>query len=127
MAAVNKLKLWAPPIAWMGGIFWLSSIPGSDLPKLNIPFADKVIHCTEFFVLGALIARAFFKSFPETKVLKAVIITVSIATLYAAFDEWHQRFIPGRTVDILDFTANFIGLNIGILLYSFYERKNRCL
>jgi len=108
----------------MGVISCLSSIPGSDLPKLSIPFADKVVHLAEFFILGALIARAIFKSFSDAKVLKVAVIAIAVATLFAAFDEWHQRYIPGRTVDILDFAANFIGLNAGIFTYSLKERKS---
>lgn len=107
----------------MGVISWLSSIPGTDLPKLNIPFADKAVHFSEFFVLGILMARAIFRSFPAMSILKAAIIAVMIAALYAALDEWHQAFIPGRTVDILDFAANFVGLNLGVCIYSFQERR----
>lgn len=126
MAAVNKLKFWAPPIAWMGVIFWLSSVRGSDLPEVDIPFADKLVHCGEYLILGLLVARAFLRSFPGGGFAGAFIGSVAISALYAAFDELHQAFTPGRTADIFDFAANFIGLIIGALSYLFMKGRDNC-
>lgn len=117
--ALRKARFWIPPLLWMGVMFTVSSLPGKDIPDLGIPHLDKVAHFCEFFIFGVLIARAFFRSFPETSFLKAIIICLVIATAYAGLDEWHQQFIPGRTVDFADFFANLTGIAVSVLVYYF--------
>jgi VanZ family protein len=35
--------------------------------------------------------------------------------LFGALDEWHQQFIPGRSMDLFDWLADFSGATIGTL------------
>lgn len=107
----------------MGGMFWLSSTPGKDLPSITIPFFDKIAHGVEFLIFGALVFRAQTRSHPGMRVSRAAIISVCLALTYAAFDEWHQRFIPDRQVDLSDFLANVAGITVGIFLYYRYIQK----
>lgn len=117
-------RLWLPPALWMCGIFWFSSVPGQDLPRLGILHADKAVHLAEFCVFGALLARAYMRSRPVPARLGHVVVPACLAALYAAFDEWHQRFIPGRTVDPVDFLCNVAGGLAGAwLYYVFFTRK----
>lgn len=106
----------------MAVIFTVSSMPGSNLPDMGIPHIDKFIHAAEYLILGFLLARALSKSFQKFNLAKIIISAIIIASLYAISDEWHQQYIQGRTCDILDFAADFIGANIGILLYSMKGR-----
>lgn len=117
---------WLPAFLWMAVIFTLSSIPGQDIPKVDVPNIDKVVHFVEYLILGFLLIRALLKSGLNINLAKITILAIIIATLYAASDEWHQRFISGRTCDAIDFFWDFIGLNIGILLYNLNERGHNC-
>ena len=99
-------------------IFGLSSIHGSDLPEVGIPNIDKVVHIAEYLVLGFLLIRAISGSFQNISLAKIIVLAIIIASSYAIFDEWHQQFIQGRVCDFCDFIADFIGANIGILLYK---------
>ena len=132
----KKLKIWSPAIIWMGVIFALSSIPGNDIPKVRVPHIDKLAHIMEFLILDALLVRAFFYSFlPDNirhdrsdslnidifalknfNLAKAVFLSIIVASVYAALDEWHQSFVPDRTPDIVDFSADVAGIIIGAII-----------
>jgi VanZ family protein len=36
---------------------------------------------------------------------------------FAALDEFHQRYVPGREASLWDWTADLAGLAVGFLLY----------
>ncbi len=112
------LKFWGPVFLWMALIFILSSISLPYLPKVKIFGIDKLAHILEYLILGVLLVRAFLNSDLKLKVWALIILSITIASLYAASDEWHQEFTPGRTADVFDFLADFIGLNIGVFLYK---------
>src|SRR3989338_2678892 len=93
------LKPWIPAFLWMVLIFALSSIPGEDIPQVDILYIDKFTHLIEFTILGILLVRAFLNSHPHILVIKMIILSILIASLYGIIDELHQHFIPGRTFD----------------------------
>lgn len=108
MAASRRLLwTWLPVVAWAAVIFALSSIPGLGT---GLGFWDfvlrKIAHVVEFAILGALLARAL----PE---LHAFIAGVG----YAAFDEIHQHFVPGRTGTVQDVAIDTVGVLLGILAW----------
>ena len=41
-------------------------------------------------------------------------LMASLVTLYALLDEFHQRFVPGRTADVFDVMADVAGGLLGI-------------
>jgi VanZ family protein len=46
-------------------------------------------------------------------VRRRVLCVVAGASLFGALDEVHQRFIPGRTADPRDWTADTLGAALG--------------
>lgn len=114
-------RSWAYVFIWMGFISALSSIPGEELPTVDLPYIDKIVHFLEFFILGALMVRAFFSPKAENSsryIVTRVILSVAIAALYAVIDETHQHFISDRTADLFDFLADFIGSTLGVIIYN---------
>jgi VanZ family protein len=109
------------PILWAGAIFLASSIPGNVLSKLIILSWDKVFHVAEFAVL--VIAIAWSISRVRTSKWSPVILIIAfvIAAVYAPVDEWHQSWVPGRDVSILDMAADWTGCAIGSIA-SFWIR-----
>jgi len=102
----------------MALIFYLSSIPGKDIPRISIPHIDKAVHFAEFLVLGFLLMKALLAlGRGNINLAKAVILSIIIASTYAFIGEWHQGFISGRMPDIFDFIADFIGVSTGIFIY----------
>lgn len=115
----NKKKLVYFPL----GIYWsvlliLTSLPGKDLPKTGIN--DKIEHFIAYFLLGLLLSLTLLLQNKYYKIKKYfTIFSVLFIGLYAALDEIHQLFVPGRDCDIIDWTADVIGASFGILLIIF--------
>lgn len=105
----QRLAAWAPPVAWAGLIFLLSSrsrVPGPEVVGL-----DKVLHFGAFAVLGLLLARAC----DRTGVPLAAAIVLGL--LYGASDEVHQMYVPGRSPDPLDWVADALGVIAAVYTY----------
>ncbi len=106
-----------PVIVWMGIILTVSSIPGKSIPDIEILNIDKAAHFLEFLVFGFLLVRAFKCSYDNMNLAKAIILSLSIAFLYAVLDELHQQFIPDRMMDFFDLISDWAGSCVGIFLY----------
>lgn len=72
--------------------------------------SDKLQHAGAYFVLAFLVARAPLRA-PGPRLVAMMLLAIA---LFAAVDEWHQRFIPGRVPDPLDWVADMAG-TIGAL------------
>lgn len=100
---------WSFAFAWAALIFGLSS--RSDVPEPGAwwipPHADKVVHALLFAVLAWAIALALRCSRFSWK--SAAFIAWISASAYGATDEWHQRSVPGRSPDVLDWVADTVG------------------
>jgi VanZ family protein len=79
---------------------------------IEIPYLDKFLHALEYGILSYLLIRALRQT--QTRLVKGALImtAVALATLYAATDEFHQIFVPGRSPDIFDLLADFTGAAI---------------
>jgi VanZ family protein len=104
---VRFLFFQGPALGYAAVIFLMSSLPGSEVPPLNFPFGDKFVHCLEFGLFGILLFRAF--RFPNSHP-NPYRMTLAFGILYAASDEIHQMFVPGRFCTVGDFLADSIGL-----------------
>jgi VanZ family protein len=73
---------------------------------------DKLIHLSIFSILGFFAQSAIS--------LFALLYTA----ILAALTEVLQKFVPGRTPDILDFSTNIIGMIIGTSLWELVCRRS---
>lgn len=71
-----------------------------------------------YAVLGVLCARAL-----QGREWSWVLLVVGLIVLFAAGDEWHQRWIPGRGADVSDWAADVAGGIIGLSLYRARRRQ----
>ena len=102
---------WLPPILWMAIIFAFSAQHGGGhLPTAEI-IVRKLGHVTGYFVLTLLLVRALRRS----GVAPAVPVAAAIALVYAASDEWHQSFVPGRTATPRDVGIDAVGMALAAL------------
>lgn len=95
----------------------LSDVEKKDtVAKLDIT-VRKLAHFFEFAVLGALLRVALGLTFSQrlSEVLKAL-IAVAVTSLYAAGDEFHQLFVPGRVALFKDFLIDTAGGCFGVAL-----------
>src|SRR3954465_4295508 len=93
---VRRPRLWLPPVALMGLIFFLSAQPdlSSGLGAWDI-LLRKLAHATIYAVLTYLWWRALREGRGEAGV-RPVATAWLIAIAYSATDEWHQTFVTGR-------------------------------
>ncbi len=99
-----------PALLWAVVIFIASSIPGSKIPRFIHQINDKLIHASIFFVFGLFVYLALEPKVKSVRLdWKRVVIAVLVVVVYGISDELHQSFVPGRTVDVLDATADSLG------------------
>ena len=111
----------------MALVYYSSSIRGEDIPKIDIPNIDKLFHFVEYFILGALLVRAFANSSDKANFKLILLLSILIASIYGALDEFHQRFIPGRSPEIFDIFSDIIGSFSGALLSMHKEKSSRAI
>lgn len=77
----------------------------------------KFAHFMEYFLLAVL----FFTVLSVSKVRqkKALTITLFFCILFAAIDEFHQNFIPGRTGLVRDAMIDSAGSTLAVILLFF--------
>ncbi|MBU4076921.1 MAG: VanZ family protein [Euryarchaeota archaeon] len=100
-------------------IFYLSSQGPEAIPvKPLFPHQDKVMHFAEYVPFGWLSLKAFM---PATSI--GFVASMGFSLVYAASDEVHQSFVPGREMSIMDWLADAAGILISG--YVYYNRVFR--
>jgi VanZ family protein len=117
------LTYYLPVLLYAALIFW-----GSSLHKIpqTFPFAwkDKLLHAGEYCVMGILLARSTIAFWGRLNSGKVIVWTGIIGGVYAASDEFHQYFVPGRSCDFYDWLADIAGLACGAtIIYIIAMRK----
>ena len=123
--AMGKIKhfFWFqfPALAWAIAIFVQSSIAYLSAPDLGFNLQDKFLHAIEYAIFGFLLWRALSNHASEFLQKNSYWLTFLLCSLYAISDEFHQSFVPGRTADVDDVIADFIGA--GLIVTVFYIRR----
>jgi VanZ family protein len=100
------------PLAYMSGVFFLSSIPARELHRwgvtsvlanlAHVPLYAGLAWATLWAVLGPVGPRVAW---------------VALACLvFALTDEFHQNFVPGRVFSLVDVGADVVGIGLGITI-----------
>ena len=98
---------WLPVLAWMAIIFAFSSRHGGGSLDASEVVLRKLGHALGYLVLALLLLRALRRSGAGPLALP---VAVGSALAYAASDEWHQSFVPGRTGTVRDVAIDGIGI-----------------
>jgi VanZ family protein len=110
---------WGPAVALMSIIFIASATPGTDMPGFGIwdLFVKKGGHMLGY----AMLAVAYFHALKKDQgpVRRQYILAFCLAVFYAATDEWHQRFVPGRSPSLGDVGIDASGAFVGLTLWHF--------
>jgi VanZ family protein len=106
----SLIRRWLPPLLWMALIFIISAQP--TLPNLEEIWLDvlfkKAAHFLEYALLAFLWWRAL--SGEGLHASWSLVIAGLVSVLYAASDEYHQTFIPGRTGRLWDLGVDSVGV-----------------
>jgi VanZ family protein len=114
------LLVWLPVVLWAGLIFGLSSVPdlGTGLGTWDL-FLRKIAHFCEYAILGALLLRALGRGeivLGTGFILSPRLLSIAAGVAYAATDELHQHFVPGRHAAVRDVAIDAAGVLAGVLL-----------
>jgi VanZ family protein len=123
---MSKIQRWIPTIVMMTLIFFASSTPSKQLPSYGVwdTLVKKGGHMTGYGLLSVAIWYGF--NFDGKKGWLAWLLAV----LYAASDEFHQSFTPGRhpsVVDVFLFDGGGAALALSFLTAWFWIRKQKVL
>lgn len=133
---------WLPAFLWMGAIFGFSAQNGEESAGLSEaleaflfrtgaagPFQfvlRKGAHFCAYALLGMLCllgARGVARL--QGRWWRAPALAWGLAALYAAADELHQAFVPGRSAELRDVLLDACGALSGILLALLFLRLSR--
>jgi VanZ family protein len=79
---------------------------------------DKVVHFTAYCVLGASCAWA-----ARTRTVLQALRWMVVVSMLGGIDEWHQQFIPSRSMDVRDWMADTAGAVTGLSLVTALARR----
>jgi len=89
---LGLLFLWGPVVLIMSAIFVFSSIPSKEMPSFG--FWDLLVKKGGHALGYGMLAIAFWHGFRWNRRLWWLAFLLAVA--YAATDELHQSFVPGR-------------------------------
>lgn len=120
---LSRLDPWAPPVALMALIFFLSAQPdlNSGLGTWDL-IGRKLVHATEYGLLTFLWWRAL-----RTVARGAWPLTLALGAAlgYAGTDEFHQTFVHGRHGTPRDVLIDAAGMALAAFLIARRERRRR--
>jgi VanZ family protein len=144
MKARRLVSKWMPVIAWMLLIFAGSSdaLSAEHTSRFLLPFLRwldphisiatimaihftlrKFAHFSEYAILAALLWRALYGTF--TTMSRGMLASTAffVAAAFAAFDEFHQSFVPSRTASSYDVMIDCTGALVAVLICLVCVRK----
>ena len=84
-------------------------------------YIRKLAHFVEYALLGFLVAGFIIVgNVKRRENLLLFLVAWFIGTLYAASDEYHQLFVPGRSGQFSDVLLDSCGVLTGVFFYNMY-------
>jgi VanZ family protein len=123
---VKRFALYQLPlIIYAMIIFYVSSLSRLPDTGLQIPHLDKMAHASEYFLFGFMTIRAITHLPWPLKTGWVYAMAVLLSLGYGLSDEYHQRFVPGRTADPFDLAADALGIFLAASVYYLLHKRRR--
>ena len=103
-------------VLWVMFTFLLTSIPNPQF-DIPLPYADKLAHIGFYGMMGFLFSMWRRESGGSAR--GAIYSALVFVALVGAVDEVHQHWIPGRSMDVIDWLADAAGGGIGAMFSTF--------
>ena len=111
---------WLAVGGWLLVIETLTSWPSP--PSFGAPHGtDKVVHFGMYAILGFLAMRASWPASATATAARSwrrLFVVMGCVSLFGALDEWHQQFIPSRSMELGDWIADSIGGIAGVTIFT---------
>lgn len=114
---MSPWRAWRAPVLWAGLILVATTVPlpSQSLHASDLPL-DKVVHFGLYLGLGWTVGRSLFLS--GARGPGAFALAWLGGLLFAAADEAHQALVPTRVTSLADWTADAVGVTVGLLLVA---------
>jgi VanZ family protein len=99
---------WLPALLMMFIIFLVSATPGKVINSVGL--GREVYHVNGHFILFFLLCFAYYKA------TKSLALSWIYTSLYAFFDEYHQKFVPLRSSSVKDIFVDILAATVAILI-----------
>ncbi len=115
---INKHSTWLY-FGWVFFIAVLTLLPGSLIPTVSWDFIsiDKTVHIILFSVLVFLGLTATNNGTLRIFRRKPIVLNIGAAIAYGYIIELTQSFVPQRSYDFADLTADCVGTLVGYGLF----------
>lgn len=120
MKIIRLLYLVPAPLAALA-IFLSSNQEKVDIPDLGFDAQDKLYHALGYFIFGVCLGMFFTGIRPDAPMRRTRLLILLTGAIYAASDEIHQYFVPGRQCDVFDWLADLLGVAIALLILKFLQ------
>ncbi len=117
------MSAWLPVVLYAALIIGASSIPSDRMPLPELWSYDKLLHAVEYFMLGALVARAFVIGPPRLSPALAFAVAVIAGAAFGGLDELYQSTTPGRFATPWDALADAVGASFGALAVMLWRTR----
>jgi VanZ family protein len=123
-----KFTSFLPAITWFIISVVLLVIPGNDLPHskfFDIPYFDKYIHFTMFFLLTTLFCYPLLGFNAVDSIVRSWFLRIAMyVILYGIAMEFVQKYlVKGRSFDVVDIVFDAIGSLVGLMVMNQYFTK----
>ena len=110
-------------IVWVIVIGILCFTPGNELNKvhINIPYFDKLVHFSMFFILASLIKGLHWKNHISDKIFYCYL--TSAATYGAVIEIVQSLWINMRSGDWADWLFDSVGVVLAVVFFGLWHRK----
>ena len=114
----------AAPIAWMAMIWMLSSLPATQDNTIGGIFMPEVVQKAAHVVVYGVLGLAWFWAFDLRYGARAASLWACCFTsAYAAIDEFHQTFVPGRYGSWWDVALDTIAALLALTIILIPRRR----
>jgi len=140
------VKFWLPLLIWLGVIFAGSTnvMSAEHTSRFIVPFllwlkpgmspqaiwillvvVRKCAHVAEYAILALLLWRAFYSGTAFRAKMPLLFGTVLVlSAVFAASDEFHQRFVKSRTPSVRDVLLDVAGALLGLWISASFAHRN---
>ena len=118
MTRLPKTVFWLPALLWGGLTFFLSMIPRTA--PSNETAEHKIGHIAVFAILAGTVIWALNRGH-ALRLSKSLVLAILITAAYGASDEWHQKYVPGRSCEFADVVLDTVAGAVAALAYYICE------
>ena len=119
--------MFLPAIFWLMLSFYLLTMPGDTVPKINWMDklqGDKLVHIAMFAILVMLVLFPIQYGSKVSLSTKTALMVALCALAYGIAMEFVQEyFVSNRSFDLLDMVADGIGSFSGIACWKYLSKK----